>query len=60
MTLKYVGPHDGVDVPVHATGQTFTVMRGKTIELPDTVAEGLLEQGEDHWQRAVQPKGRGK
>jgi hypothetical protein len=60
MTLRYVGPHDGVDVPVLATGQMITVMRGDTAELPDAVAKGLLEQGDEHWQKAVQPKSKGK
>jgi hypothetical protein len=60
MNLKYVGPHNGVDVPVLATGQIVTVMRGDSVELPDAVAEGLLEQGENHWQKTVQPKGKGK
>lgn len=52
ISLTYTGPHDGVDVPILATGQTVTVARGATAELPDAVAESLLEQGPDHWQRA--------
>lgn len=50
--LVYVGPHDGVDVPILATGRVITVERDATAEIPDAVADSLLEQGPEHWQTA--------
>jgi hypothetical protein len=46
--IRYVGPHDSVDVQTTDTPYG-TVERGKTLTVPDPVADGLLEQGLDHW-----------
>lgn len=48
--IKYVGPHDAVDVPVAGLEG---VERGKPVELDDELAAALLEQV-DNWQ-PVQP-----
>jgi hypothetical protein len=43
--IKYVGPHDAVDVPVAGLEG---VKRGAVVEVRDEVAESLLEQV-DNW-----------
>lgn len=53
--IRYVGPHDAVDVEQPST-PFGTCGRGKTITVPDDVAESLLEQGPDHWQPATTTK----
>lgn len=46
MTIVYVGPHDAVEV-VDDQGRGYTCERDKPIELPESLAAGLLEQ--DTW-----------
>lgn len=43
MDVKYVGPHDGVEVPL-PSGLVARCERGGTLSVPDDVAKGLLEQ----------------
>lgn len=43
MDVKYVGPHDGVEVPL-PSGLVARCERGGTMSVPDDVAKGLLEQ----------------
>lgn len=50
MKITYVGPHtDGV-VVVHE-GTEYECAHGDTIDVPETVARGLLDQ-ESNWQAA--------
>ena len=52
MKLSYIGPHiDGVTVPL-PTGGFITATHGGTVDVPDSVATGLLEQ-ETNWVKAV-------
>lgn len=46
--VRYVGPHDGVEVPL-PSGLVARCERGGTIVVPDDVAKGLLEQP-TNWQ----------
>lgn len=52
MLIRYVGPHrPGVDVESMAHGAVIgLVEHSHQVDLPDEVANGLLEQGPDHWQ----------
>lgn len=52
MKIKYVGPHDAVDLP-----GLGSVAHGKAIEVTGPVAPSLLAQ-KDHWQRIDPPKPR--
>lgn len=46
MKLIYDGPHEAVEVPHDlATGGLIVAERGKVVEIPDEIAEGLLDQG---------------
>jgi hypothetical protein len=48
LKLSYIGPHiDGVTVPL-PTGGFITAAHGVTVDVPDSVAVGLLEQ-ETNW-----------
>lgn len=51
MMLTYTGPHSGVEV-LTPGGRRVVVARGGRADFPEAVAEDLLAQGEDHWQRA--------
>ena len=52
MKLSYIGPHiDGVTVPL-PTGGFITATHGVTVDVPDSVAVGLLMQ-ETNWVKAV-------
>lgn len=50
MKLEYTGPHAAVEVA--ATGAV--VKRGEVVDVPDDVAERLLEQGS--FKKAAEPK----
>jgi hypothetical protein len=51
MKVTYTGPHDAVDIDDLANDYILSgVENGQTIDVPKAVAEGLLEQGPDHWQ----------
>jgi len=50
--ITYMGPHDGVDVPL-ADGRTLTAMHGEPTAFPDEVAKSLLANGE--WKSADEP-----
>ena len=54
-SITYVGSHDAVDVPDPDTGRTYTVEQGKSVDVPDELAKGLLEQA-DNWQKAEQKR----
>lgn len=45
MKITYLGPHDGVDVPL-ADGRVLTAMHGEPTAFPDEVAKSLLVNGE--------------
>lgn len=51
MKVTYYGPYPSIDVP--AAG--ITVEQGATVEVPDAVAVGLLEQP-DNWSAVDPPK----
>jgi hypothetical protein len=52
LKLSYIGPHiDGVTVPL-PTGGFITAAHGGTVDVPDSVAAGLLEQA-SNWVKAV-------
>lgn len=53
-TLKYDGPFLEVSVPL-ANGRELRCEKGKTVEVPSVVAEGLLEQT-DAWTEVDPPK----
>lgn len=42
--VRYDGPSDAVDILDPVREQVYTVARGDTIEVPDELAEQLLEQ----------------
>lgn len=42
MKVKYVGPHDAVEIA--SMGRSWPVAQGETVELPDDVAAGLVDQ----------------
>lgn len=46
--VRYVGPHDAVRVPL-PSGLDAVCERGATVSVPDSLADGLLEQA-DNWQ----------
>lgn len=46
MKIRYVGPHDAVEVP--SDTETFVCERGHLVELPDDLAKSLLKQ--DTWE----------
>jgi len=50
--ITYLGPHDGVDVPL-ADGRVLTAMHGEPTDFPDEVAKSLLMNGE--WRPADEP-----
>lgn len=52
MKITYMGPHDGVDVPL-ADGRVLTAMHGVPAAFPDEVAKSLLANGE--WSPADEP-----
>lgn len=45
MKLIYVGAHSGVIVQLPGGGATIAD-KGKTVDLPDSVAGGLIERGD--------------
>jgi hypothetical protein len=49
-SVKYVGPHDGVEVPM-PNGTLVTVMRGELLETDGEHVAGLLEQP-SNWEAA--------
>ncbi len=49
MKLRYIGPHDGVDVPLPGGSAIVTVLRGAVAEFDPDHAAGLLEQ-EINWE----------
>jgi hypothetical protein len=51
MFLKYVGPHDEVEVP----DARLTVRKNQTIEVSAELADGLLCQ-EDNWKKTTPTK----
>lgn len=52
MKITYMGPHDGVDVPL-ADGRVLTAMHGEPTAFPNEVAKSLLINGE--WVSADEP-----
>lgn len=52
MKITYLGPHDGVDVPL-ADGRVLTAMHGEPTAFPDEVAKSLLMNGE--WRPTDEP-----
>lgn len=55
MRLRYVGPHDGVELPLPG-GSEIVVVRGEAADVtPDEYAERLLEQP-SNWELAAKPK----
>jgi hypothetical protein len=48
MRITYIGHLDGVEVPVG--NAAVTVAHGETVDLPDAVARGLLDQT-SQWRR---------
>jgi hypothetical protein len=55
MKLKYVGGHDEVEI-----GDTGIVCaRGKTVDVPDELAEGLLDQP-TNWEAVKAPTTKNK
>jgi len=54
MKLTYVGPHDGVDVPL-PDGSEPTVKHGESRDFPEEIAASLLEQG-DNWNETASEK----
>jgi hypothetical protein len=42
MKVKYVGPHDAVEIA--SGGQVWLAENGETVEVPDDVAAGLVGQ----------------
>ena len=56
MKLVYVGPHDTVTVPL-PYGGAVEVKHGEAADLPNSLAERLLEQP-DNWEKPkAAPKG---
>lgn len=58
MHLRYIGPHDEVDVLL-PFGGSISVKHGEEAKLPDSLAEELLKQ-ETNWEKAQpgpSPKG---
>ena len=51
MFLKYIGPHDEVEVPA----ARLVVKRNQTIEVSGELADGLLVQ-EDNWKKTTATK----
>lgn len=49
--VRYVGPLERVVVPDRDTGLEYEAGPGETVELPDELAAGLLEQ--DVWEAAA-------
>lgn len=49
--VKYIGPHDEVEVP----DARLVVKRNQTIEVPGELVDGLLEQ-QDNWKRTSATK----
>ncbi|MEW6583475.1 MAG: hypothetical protein AB1416_12025 [Actinomycetota bacterium] len=58
MKVQYVGPHDGVLIPL-PDGRELQVERDGIIDVPDELAARLLEQ-ETNWQPAPAPARTGK
>lgn len=52
MKITYMGPHDGVDVPL-ADGRVLTAMHGEPTAFPNEVAKSLLINGE--WESGDEP-----
>lgn len=50
MKLVYIGPHEGVTVPLPLGGEV-TAKRGEEVTLPDSLSARLLEQ-KDNWEKA--------
>ena len=55
MRLKYVGPHDAVEVPLPGGGWKIVECFAAE-EFPEDVARGLLAYGELHWKKAGLPE----
>lgn len=58
MKLKYVGPHDGVEITLPESGQTIPVERDGVVEIGrehEDFARALLDQP-DNWQPATAGK----
>lgn len=53
MKVVYVGPHEGVEVPLPSEGAVYAE-HGQAIDVPKEVGESLLAQ-EDIW---AEPKGK--
>lgn len=53
MKVRYVGPHDGVDVP-RPDGSIITVQRGDDLDTSADHAATLLEQAEN-WEATTRP-----
>jgi hypothetical protein len=54
MKLTYVGPHDGVVVPLPLGGE-ITVAPGETADFPDSLGVRLAEQP-SNWQPTAKTK----
>jgi hypothetical protein len=54
--VTYTGPHLEVEIVDYKTGFLFSCARGATVTVPTSVADSLLEQGEDHWTKATKTK----
>jgi hypothetical protein len=59
MRLTYIGPTDGVEVPMPDGTGDITVAHGHSAEFPDKLAHALLEQP-DNWKKtkAAAPPGK--
>lgn len=55
MKVVYQGPFDEVEVPFDFGG-SVKARKGETVDVPDTIGKGLLEQPEN-WVRAETKKG---
>lgn len=61
MKIQYIGMFDAVEVPAWRdpqTGYGRVAQRGEAVDIPDTIAEGLLDQP-DNWAPAEPPARRG-
>jgi len=55
MRLKYIGPHDGVEVPLPG-GREIVVLRGEVADVtPDEYAARMLDQP-SNWERVTHTK----
>ena len=58
MKLRYVGPHDAVEVAL-PNGATTVVARGGEADFASEVGKSLAAQGDEHWQAPKTEKKKG-